>query len=122
MLKVVRVKKSPDWPDETWFRLFKDGELINSVLVDDEIADDFERRLIPISTANKLPPEGEDILWWRPHRYYPAWQQGRYETCEQFPPGYLTGGGTWYLCDGPHCDGPTWWMFPPPDPTTEDEK
>lgn len=43
----IRVKKSPDWPDETWFRLFLDGELINNVRVDDEIANALEQVLAP---------------------------------------------------------------------------
>ena len=108
-LKVVRIKKSPDWPDETWFHLFKDDDLINIVRIDDMIADDFGRCLIPTSTADELPPEGVDILWWYPGR---RWEAGRYWSNEAFPPGYFDSYEcAWYLSDGP-----TWWMHLPPSP------
>jgi hypothetical protein len=54
MLTGVRVKKHPDHRDMTWFRLFLDGELINSISVDDCLADELERLLTP-AAPDALP-------------------------------------------------------------------
>ena len=70
----------------------------------------------PISTADELPPEHTDILWWYPRGEYRHWNFGMYNTDEEHPPGCLRASGNrWWLCNGP-----TWWMYPPLDPTAEE--
>ena len=61
------------------------------------------------STDDELPPEGKDILWWYPCGGGKGWRRGEY-----YSPALWSSRSCWYLGDGP-----TWWMFPPPDPTEE---
>lgn len=71
--------------------------------------------MIPTFTADELPPEHTDILWWFPKGEYQHWNVGMYNEDKEHPPGCLRGSGNrWYLCNGP-----TWWMYPPADPTGE---
>lgn len=66
----------------------------------------------PVSTADELPPEGEDMLWWYPKPPHIGWRLGWYSTVENYPPGcFASGESCWFLCDGP-----TWWMFLPLSP------
>ena len=53
MLTGVRVKKHPDHRNMTLFRLFLDGELINSIRVDDCLADELERLLTPAAPVSR---------------------------------------------------------------------
>ena len=71
--------------------------------------------LTPISTDDELPPEHADILWWLPAEDRSGWQLGFYGADEHYPPGgFVSGGCHWFVCDGP-----TWWMYPPPSPEGE---
>ena len=54
-LTVVRVEKHPDHQDMTRLRLFLDGELINTISVDDRLADELECLLTP-------PPDWTDLM------------------------------------------------------------
>jgi hypothetical protein len=82
-----------------------------------EIADGYPA---PTSTADELPPKNVDILWWYPRPSGRGWKAGHFEADKEVAPGFLRAGGYhWYLCGGRIGDGPTWWMYPPPDPTGE---
>ena len=57
MLTGVRVEKHPDHRDTTQFRLLLDGELINTISVDDCLADELECLLTPPDWTDPLTAE-----------------------------------------------------------------
>ena len=73
-------------------------------------------RMIPMSTADRLPPGNSDILWWYPKPPNVGWRLGWYASDKRYPLGcFITNESCWFLCDGP-----TWWMYPPPAPGGSD--
>ena len=78
---------------------------------------EIERRIAsgypaPTSTADRLPPGDSDILWWYSKPPNVGWRLGWYASDKRYPLGcFTTNESCWFLCDGP-----TWWMYPPPAP------
>ncbi len=65
----------------------------------------------PISTEERLPDGHTEILWWHPRTL--DWRIGYFWAGSGiYAPGFFKANGAWYVCDGP-----TWWIPVPPDPT-----